>query len=62
MLLPFTTYHGQGKADNLNFENVENNIPKLWTVIGKDPSSISVDTQEKMKGNILFWPRLQLLV
>ncbi|WP_185288538.1 S41 family peptidase [Chryseobacterium lactis] len=50
MLLPFAVYHSQNKADNLNFENVENNIPKLWTVIGKDPSSISMDTQEKNEG------------
>lgn len=49
MLLPFA-YQGQSKIDNLSFENVENNLPKSWSIIGDSPATISVDNKERQDG------------
>jgi len=40
----------QNKIENLNFENVENNFPKIWKIMGDGSAKVSIDTQEKQEG------------
>ncbi|MDR2236764.1 MAG: peptidase S41 [Chryseobacterium sp.] len=49
-LLFFINYQSQKKIDNLNFESVENDLPKSWTVIGEGKSSVITDSKEKQEG------------
>jgi C-terminal processing protease CtpA/Prc len=42
----------QNKIENLNFENTENNLPKIWKIIGDGSAKVYSDTNEKQDGKI----------
>ncbi len=46
----FTSFHAQKKVDNLNFENIENDFPKNWSIFGDGTAKVFVDNREKQEG------------
>jgi hypothetical protein len=40
----------QNRIENLNFESTENNLPKIWKIIGDSSAKVSADTKEKQEG------------
>jgi len=40
----------QNKIENLNFENTESNLPKIWKIIGEGSAKVYSDTNEKQEG------------
>lgn len=48
-LLGITSF-AQNKIENLNFESTENNLPKIWKIIGDSSAKVFADTKEKQEG------------
>ncbi len=40
----------QNKIENLNFESTENNLPKIWKIVGDGSAKVFADTNEKQEG------------
>ncbi|MPS66397.1 S41 family peptidase [Chryseobacterium sp.] len=49
LLLGITSF-AQNKIENLNFESVENNLPKIWKIMGDGSAKVFTDTKEKQEG------------
>ncbi|WP_415329043.1 S41 family peptidase [Chryseobacterium sp. MMS23-Vi53] len=49
LVLGMTSF-AQNKIENLNFESVENNLPKIWKIVGDGSATVFADTKEKQEG------------